>query len=69
MYQAGTASGAEKPSQVPLPADLALVEDVAEGQASPQRPEHRGGDAGKLFPYPPDITPTFPFLSRGISDR
>lgn len=34
---------------------MALVEDVAEGQAYAQRPERGRGDAGKLFPAPVDI--------------
>lgn len=36
---------------------MALVEDVAEGQAYAQRPERGRGDAGKLFPALVDIPP------------
>lgn len=40
---------------------MALVEDVAEGQAYAQRPERGRGDAGKLFPAPVDIPPPSPW--------
>lgn len=55
--QVGLAGRTEEPPQVPVSAHMALVEDVAEGQAYAQRPERGRGDAGKLFPALVDIPP------------
>lgn len=52
INQVGSPSCPAQLEEVPPTEDLALVEDVVQGQAPPQRRQRRRGDAGRCYKMP-----------------